>query len=89
VAWARTMREHGVPALQLLWKKVQSWLVSFSSKNLISIMINMKTKVYVLALYTILASIWVTACTIVQDQGAHCSDSEWKIVKYGKMCARY
>jgi hypothetical protein len=54
VAWARTMREHGVPALQLLWKKVQSWLVSFSSKNLISIMINMKTKVYVLALYTIL-----------------------------------
>jgi hypothetical protein len=52
VAWARTMREHGVPALQLLWKKVQSWLVSFSSKNLISIMINMKTKVYVLALYS-------------------------------------
>jgi hypothetical protein len=32
---------------------------------------------------------WVTACTIVQDQGAHCSDSEWKIVKYGKTCARY
>ena len=32
---------------------------------------------------------WVTACTIVQDQGAHCSDSEWKIFKYGKTCAPY
>ena len=32
---------------------------------------------------------WVTACTTVQDQIAHCSDTEWKIVKYGKTCARY
>ena len=53
MARARKTREQEAPALQLPWKKVQSWLLSFRCKILISIMINIQTKVYVFALYTI------------------------------------
>jgi len=53
VTQARKTREQEAPALNLPSPKIYVWSESFSCKILISIMINIQTKVYVRLLYTI------------------------------------